>query len=61
MQLVDKFGTAGHTLVEMANESDVKLIVLGTRGMGTIRRTILGRVSDYVLHHAKCPVMVCRS
>ena len=29
-------------------------------GMGTMRRTILGSVSDYVVHHAHCPVTVCR-
>ncbi len=33
---------------------------MGTRGMGTIRRTLLGSVSDYVVHHAHCPVTVCR-
>ena len=33
---------------------------MGTRGLGTVRRTILGSVSDYVLHHAHCPVCICR-
>ena len=36
------------------------MIVLGTRGQGTVRRTILGSVSDYVVHHAHVPVTVCR-
>ena len=39
---------------------DFSLIVMGTRGQGTIRRTILGSVSDYVIHHAHCPVLVVR-
>lgn len=36
------------------------MIVTGTRGMGKVRRTILGSVSDYLVHHAHCPVVVCR-
>lgn len=32
---------------------------MGSRGLGTIRRTILGSVSDYVVHHANVPVVVC--
>ena len=35
------------------------MIVIGTRGQGTVRRTFLGSVSDYVVHHAHCPVAVC--
>lgn len=52
-------GHLGEAIVDMAIARDATLIVIGSRGMGTLRRTILGSVSDYVLHHAKCPVMVC--
>ena len=31
---------------------------MGTRGLSTIRRTVLGSVSDYVLHHTTIPVAV---
>ena len=50
----------GHAIVEKAQELDATFIVTGTRGMGKIRRTILGSVSDFVVHHAHCPVLVCR-
>ncbi|RUS88607.1 hypothetical protein EGW08_003633 [Elysia chlorotica] len=33
---------------------------VGTRGLGKFRRTMLGSVSDYILHHAHVPVLVCR-
>jgi nucleotide-binding universal stress UspA family protein len=49
----------GEAIVELAQAESVEMIVMGTRGLGTIRRTILGSVSDYVLHHAHCPVVVC--
>ncbi|KAK2182287.1 hypothetical protein NP493_359g11002 [Ridgeia piscesae] len=51
----------GEAIVKMAEAEKAAMIVMGTRGMGTIRRTILGSVSDYVVHHAGCPVVVCRS
>ena len=52
---------AGEALVDIAKEKKPLMVVMGTRGMGTMRRTILGSVSDYVLHHAHCPVMIYRT
>ncbi|KAL8578557.1 hypothetical protein ACOMHN_015013 [Nucella lapillus] len=46
-------------ICKAAKNFDASLIVMGTRGQGTIRRTLLGSVSDSVLHHAHCPVLVC--
>jgi len=51
----------GEALIETAKEEKVELIVMGTRGLGTVRRTILGSVSDFVLHHAHCPICIYRS
>ena len=51
----------GHVIVHKANEEHAQMVVMGTRGMGTVRRTLMGSVSDYVVHHAHCPVMICRS
>ena len=49
----------GHGIIKRADEHKVDMIVMGTRGMGALRRTILGSVSDYVVHHAKIPVVIC--
>ena len=60
-RVVVKFGqNPGESIVDMAKEEQVAMVVLGCRGLGKIRRTILGSVSDYVLHHVHCPVAVCR-
>lgn len=53
-------GEPGPAIIHAANEHKVCCIVTGSRGLGTVRRTLIGSVSDYILHHANCPVLVCR-
>lgn len=50
----------GHAICEGAEEEDADVIVVGCRGLGAVRRTFLGSVSDYVLHHSHIPVVICR-
>ncbi|KAL5020789.1 hypothetical protein ScPMuIL_002128, partial [Solemya velum] len=50
----------GSAIVDCACENSAAIIVTGTRGMGKLRRTIMGSVSDYIVHHSPCPVLVCR-
>lgn len=49
----------GEGVVQASSDLDACLIVTGTRGYGSLRRTILGSVSDYILHHSHVPVAVC--
>uniref|UniRef100_K1QR27 UspA domain-containing protein n=1 Tax=Magallana gigas TaxID=29159 RepID=K1QR27_MAGGI len=49
----------GEGIIRAAEELGADLIVIGSRGMGVVRRTILGSVSDYVLQHSHIPVAVC--
>lgn len=50
----------GEGIVQAATEIHASFIVTGTRGLGKVRRTILGSVSDYILRHAPMPVVVCK-
>ncbi len=48
-------------IVEKAEEIGAGLIVMGSRGLGPVRQTLVGSVSDSVVRHAHCPVMVVRA
>ena len=54
-------GRARSEILRVAEEENVDVIITGTRGMGKVRRTLLGSVSDHVLHHSHVPVLICRS
>jgi nucleotide-binding universal stress UspA family protein len=47
-------------IVELAEELGAGLIVMGSRGQGGVKRALLGSVSDSVVQHAHCPVLVVR-
>ena len=51
-------GDPGEILVNSANRHRAAQIIMGTRGFGIVRRTILGSVSEYVIHHTSVPVTV---
>ncbi|KAL9967148.1 hypothetical protein ACROYT_G025321 [Oculina patagonica] len=48
----------GEGIINAAQKHNADIIVMGTRGLSTLRRTVLGSVSDYVLHHSGIPVAV---
>lgn len=51
-------GAPGPAILDAAQVHDCQMIVMGRRGLGGIRRVLLGSVSDYVVHHGSLPVTV---
>ncbi len=53
-------GDAGEAIVAAADAEAVDLIVVGSHGRSGVSRFFIGSVSDFVVRHAHCPVMVVR-
>lgn len=57
-KLVKEGGRPGELICKNSVEENAALIVLGCRGQSAVRRTFLGSVSDYVVHHSHVPVCI---
>jgi nucleotide-binding universal stress UspA family protein len=54
-------GDTGETVCQVAAEEKADLVVVGSHGKGWARRAFLGSVSQHVIQHAPCPVLVVRA
>jgi nucleotide-binding universal stress UspA family protein len=54
-------GAVDLEIVGLARKLGADLIVMGSRGHRGIKRPIEGSISDAVIRHAPCPVLVVRS
>jgi nucleotide-binding universal stress UspA family protein len=69
-EIVDRLGVDAELRVEngdpaerictIAAEEKIDLIVVGSPHTNVLRRVLGGSTSDYVAHHAKCPVLLVR-
>lgn len=53
-------GRPDREVINLSEEIGAGLIVMGSRGLGGVRRALMGSVSDSVVRHAHCPVLIVR-
>ncbi len=53
-------GEPGQSIVSAAQAEAADLVVVGTRALDRAGRFLLGSVSDYVVNHSTCPVLIAR-
>ncbi|XP_020914094.1 universal stress protein PHOS34 [Exaiptasia diaphana] len=58
LQLIRENGKAGEVICGFCQDVKPAMLIMGSRGQGTLRRTLLGSVSDYCIHHTNIPVLV---
>lgn len=54
-------GDPADAILDVAEEQDVDLIVVGNKGMTGAKRFLLGSVPNKVSHHAPCSVLIIRT
>jgi nucleotide-binding universal stress UspA family protein len=60
-RIVNRQDEIAAEILAVAGDVDAGVIVLGTRGLGSVKSLMLGSVSHAVLHHADRPVLVIPS
>lgn len=56
-----RLGRPAEQIVDLSEELGAGVVVVGSRGLSTLRRALMGSVSDSVVRHAHCPVFVIRA
>ncbi len=60
IEQVLRAGSPHHTIVAVAEEVQPDWIIMGSRGASNLKEIVMGSVSQYVLHHVSCPVMIVK-
>ncbi|CAL9115772.1 unnamed protein product [Musa textilis] len=59
-ETITEVGDPKEAICEAVKKLNVNLLVVGSHGKGALQRAFLGSVSNYCVHHAKCPVLVVK-
>lgn len=60
VETIVEVGDPKEMICEAAEKLNVDLLILGSHSRGPVQRLFLGSVSNYCMHHAKCPVLVAK-
>jgi nucleotide-binding universal stress UspA family protein len=55
-----EYGSPAAVIIKVAKKANVDLIVVGSRGLSSVRRFLLGSVSDDISLHARSSVLIVR-
>ncbi|KAI9313422.1 hypothetical protein BX666DRAFT_1817847, partial [Dichotomocladium elegans] len=58
---VSMIGDPKAEIIRKAEEVHANALIMGSRNLGTIKRTLLGSVSDHCVHHAPCTVIIAKA
>ncbi len=56
-----RLGRPAEQIVDLSEDLGAGVVVVGSRGLGALRRSVLGSVSENVVRYAHCPVFVVRA
>eukprot|EP00736_Rhodelphis_marinus_P010828 Rmarinus@m.6087 len=49
----------GHHIEDYVEKMQADVVIMGCRELGAMKRFFLGSVSDHVVHHVHCPIIIC--
>lgn len=58
IEILNAEGNVSHTILEVADEDDIDLIVMASTGKTGLDRFLLGSVTEKVLYHTKVPIII---
>ncbi len=61
VNLILKAGSPHQTIVNITEQTYPDWIIMGSRGASNLKEIVMGSVSQYVLHHVSCPVMIVKN
>lgn len=53
-------GVPGSSIIRTAEAEGADMIIMGNSGKGSVSSFVMGSVSHYTVHHAKCPVLIVK-
>lgn len=60
LKAISLSGDARDEITRKVEEINADLLIVGSRGMGAIRRAFIGSTSDHLVHHVNCAVIVVK-